>query len=145
MLSWLYRHSIRSIKSKLRVSYRNQIEQIDADLFKKIYFAVRNKRIFVIFDEPSFNGVIYANTLFGTLYSPMQTYLANLSIFLKSLNASDVAIAIDQVLKDFSISRENFVHHHLLLFEGSFSMLYSIMVKNRNFSVKISVNNAFLL
>ena len=88
---------------------RNQIDLIDKDLYGKIAKIVQNKKIFLLFDETCLNGTIYGHTLMGTLDYPEQTYLARSSIFQKSLSASDVAIEIDEVLKDFSISRENFV------------------------------------
>lgn len=88
---------------------RSYIDKINAELFDKIAQTVQNQKIFLLFDETSVNGTIYGHILLGTMENPVQTYLARSSIFPKSLSASDVAIAIDEVLKDYKISRENFI------------------------------------
>lgn len=55
------------------------------------------------------NGTIYAHILLGTFDNPDEIYLTRFLIFPKSLNESDVAISIDEDLRDFNVGRDNYL------------------------------------
>lgn len=87
---------------------RNNVEKIHNKIINQVKNIIKNKKIFIIFDETTIGKNSYSHTLIGTVNNASQTYLVECEPLHQSLNAAKVCQMIDSTIKFFEIKRENF-------------------------------------
>ena len=85
------------------------VDLIAESQMRLIKETVAERKVFLVVDESDIKGQKYVNSLIGTIDNPSVTYLVGCKPIDSSPNAAMICQVIDDILKDLSISRENFV------------------------------------
>lgn len=90
-----------SVRRKLNDEFSNHMYKL-----KKFF---KDKYIFLMVDEAHYNNSKYFNIIMGDVENPDMSYLVECVVVPKSIDSEKVKNYIDDVLKDFSISRDKFI------------------------------------
>lgn len=88
---------------------RRNVDIIYSDIILKIKSIISKKKIFLVFDETTIRCKYYSNILVGLVENPSVTYLINCQVHERPLTANIVTIAIDEIIKEYEINRNDFL------------------------------------
>ena len=112
---------------------RRQVELLACKMKKDIMYTIKDKRIFLIFDETEISSRKYCNTICGCINNPNCTWLISSKPIGNSLNSTMVIDIIDNILEEYNIKMDNFT---LLISDAaSYMVKADKILKSRDYKV----------